>query len=111
MTTTDYNRLARQLAVLREVAEDYRGRTLENIIQNIEARLDKVRPRDYAIGEVFDYKGLRLLCVEDDGGDCDGCYFDSLCTTCTYMETPWYCSAEKRKDGKNVKFVKEGDQQ
>ena len=32
-------RLKLQLAVLRDVAEDYSGRTIENIMTNIEARI------------------------------------------------------------------------
>lgn len=34
-----YYALRRQLSVLKEVAEDYRGRTVENIINNIEQRI------------------------------------------------------------------------
>lgn len=45
--TTNYNdmaipdemRLRRQLDVLRDVANDYHGRTIENIINNIEQRI------------------------------------------------------------------------
>ena len=32
-------RLRAQLSVLKDVAEEYRGRTIDNIITNIEARL------------------------------------------------------------------------
>ena len=38
MTQGDYNRLTSQIAVLKEVAEDYPGKTIENIIQQMEAR-------------------------------------------------------------------------
>lgn len=44
MTTADYIRLQAQVAILKEVAISYHGRTIENIIQNIEARLKEARP-------------------------------------------------------------------
>ncbi len=39
---TDRFRLTSQLAILQEVAIDYQGKTIDNIIQQMEARLDKV---------------------------------------------------------------------
>ena len=39
MTDYEYHRLRAQLAILKDVAEEYGGRTLENIIANIEARI------------------------------------------------------------------------
>lgn len=39
---TDRFRLTSQLVVLQEVAADYQGKTIDNIIQQIEARLDEV---------------------------------------------------------------------
>lgn len=38
MTQGDYNRLISQIGVLRQVAEDYPDKTIENIIQQMEAR-------------------------------------------------------------------------
>ena len=38
MTVSDYTRLEAQIAVLREVAEEYPGKTIENIIVQLEAR-------------------------------------------------------------------------
>ena len=38
MTTSEYTRLITQIAVLKEVAEEYPGKTIENIIQQLEAR-------------------------------------------------------------------------
>lgn len=35
-------KLTSQLAILREIAEDYQGKTIDNIIQQMEARLDEV---------------------------------------------------------------------
>lgn len=42
MTTAEYIRLKAQVAVLKEVVETYPHRTIENIIQNIEARIKEV---------------------------------------------------------------------
>lgn len=38
----DRFRLTSQLAILQEVAADYQGKTTDNIIQQMEARLDEV---------------------------------------------------------------------
>ena len=37
MTVAEYTRLVAQIAVLREVAEEYPGKTIENIILQMEA--------------------------------------------------------------------------
>lgn len=42
MTTGNYIRLEAQVAVLREVAMDYPGKTIENVIMQLEARLKEV---------------------------------------------------------------------
>ena len=42
MTAGDYIRLEAQVAVLREIAMDYPGKTIENVIVQIEARLKEV---------------------------------------------------------------------
>lgn len=39
---TDRFRLTSQLAILQEVAIDYQGKTIDNIILQMEARLDEV---------------------------------------------------------------------
>lgn len=39
---TDRFRLASQIAVLKEIAAEHRGKTIDNIIQQMEARLDEV---------------------------------------------------------------------
>ena len=38
----DYIRLKAQVAVLREIAMDYPGKTIENVIMQLEARLKEV---------------------------------------------------------------------
>ncbi len=38
MTQGDYNRLTSQIGVLRQIAKDYQGKTIDNIIQQMEAR-------------------------------------------------------------------------
>lgn len=43
MTYAEYIRLQAKLAVLKEVNEEYKGRTIENIIQNIEERIKTVK--------------------------------------------------------------------
>lgn len=42
MTVADHIRLKAQIAVLKEVALDYPGKTIENIIQQMESRLNEV---------------------------------------------------------------------
>ena len=39
---TDRFRLTSQLAILQEIANDYQGKTIDNIIQQMEARLNEV---------------------------------------------------------------------
>lgn len=39
MTQGDYNRLTSQIGVLKQVAKDYPGKTIDNIIQQMEARV------------------------------------------------------------------------
>lgn len=38
----DRFRLTSQLAILQDVAKDYQGKTIDNIIQQMEARLDEI---------------------------------------------------------------------
>ena len=42
MTTPEYARLEAQVAVLKEVAEEYPGKTIENIIVQMEARRKEI---------------------------------------------------------------------
>ena len=42
MTVREYIRLKAQVAVLREIAMDYPGKTIENVIVQIEARLKEL---------------------------------------------------------------------
>lgn len=64
--------------------------------------------KDVAIGEVVEFQGEYLLCVEKtDGDDCTGCAFLSKGDDCKFSG---YCSKDYRKDGKNVIFLKGGKQ-
>lgn len=45
MTTSEYTRLIAQIAVLKEVAEEYPGKTVENIIAQLEARRKEIGNR------------------------------------------------------------------
>ena len=42
MTVAEYTRLLAQIAVLKEVADEYPGKTIENIIVQMEARKKEV---------------------------------------------------------------------
>lgn len=42
MTASEYIRLVAQIAVLKEIAKEYPGKTIENIIVQIEARLKEL---------------------------------------------------------------------
>lgn len=42
MAVSEYARLATKIAVLKEVAEEYPGKTIENIIAQMEARRKEV---------------------------------------------------------------------
>lgn len=42
MTDRDYTCLKAQLAILKDVAKDYGGKTIENIIHQMEARVKEV---------------------------------------------------------------------
>lgn len=64
--------------------------------------------KEVAIGEVVEYQGEHLLCVEKtDNEDCSGCAFLAEDDDCKYSG---YCCKEYRSDGKNVIFVKGGKQ-
>ena len=42
MAVSEYTRLATKIAVLKEVAEEYPGKTIENIIAQLEARRKEI---------------------------------------------------------------------
>lgn len=42
MTVRDYIRLKAQVAVLKEIAMDYPGKTIENVIVQLESRLKEL---------------------------------------------------------------------
>lgn len=42
MTVAEYARLVAKIAVLKEVAEEYPGKTIENIIAQLEARRKEI---------------------------------------------------------------------
>ena len=42
MTVQEYIRLVAQIAILKEVAEEYPGKTIENIIAQLEARRKEI---------------------------------------------------------------------
>ena len=39
----DINKIKAQIAVLKEIAMDYKGKTIDNIIQQLEARLSALK--------------------------------------------------------------------
>ena len=43
MTQAEYIRIQAQIAVLKEVALEYPGRTIDNIIQNLEQRVKEAK--------------------------------------------------------------------
>jgi len=43
MTQAEYIRIQAQIAVLKEVALEYSGRTIDNIIQNLEQRVKEAK--------------------------------------------------------------------
>ena len=42
MTVSEYIRLVAQIAVLKEIAEEYPGKAIENIIAQLEARIKEM---------------------------------------------------------------------
>lgn len=42
MTVAEYIRLVAQIAILKEIAEEYPGKTIENIIVQLEARRKEI---------------------------------------------------------------------
>ena len=46
MTVAEYIRLVAQIAILKEVAEEYPGKTIENVIAQMEARKKEVEKNE-----------------------------------------------------------------
>ena len=46
MTNSDYNRITAQIAILRDIAKEYSGKTIENIITQHEARKKEAEKHD-----------------------------------------------------------------
>ena len=42
MTTPEYARLVERIALLKEIAKEYPGKTIENIIVQVEARREEI---------------------------------------------------------------------
>ena len=42
MTVAEYIRLVAQIAILKEIAEEYPGKTIENVIAQLEARRNEL---------------------------------------------------------------------
>ena len=58
-----------------------------------------------AIGEVFDYNGVTLVTIENNG--CKGCFFNNnTCAISSKKAEIGFCSAGYRNDNKNVIFKK-----
>lgn len=56
-----------------------------------------------AIGEVFDYNGVTLVTIENNG--CKGCFFNNnTCAISSKKAEIGFCSAGYRNDNKNVIF-------
>ena len=49
MTQGDCNRLTSQIEVLRQVVKDYQGKTIDNIIQQMEARAKEYKAASYKV--------------------------------------------------------------
>lgn len=45
MTIAEYIRLVAQIAILKEIAEEYPGKTIENVIVQMEARRKEINKR------------------------------------------------------------------
>ena len=61
------------------------------------------------IGEVFDFKGIKLKVKSVDKSICDGCYFNSFTYPCWYITgigVTGGCHELARSDKKSVIFVK-----
>ena len=58
----------------------------------------------HEIGEIFDYKGVKLKVCKS--GMCDNCYFEgSLGSKCYYMK----CGSQTRRDGNEVIYKQVSD--
>ena len=46
MTNSDYIRITAQIAILRDIAKEYSGKTIENIISQLESRKKEAEKHD-----------------------------------------------------------------
>lgn len=53
MTNADYIRLTAQIAVLKDIATEYSGKTINNIIQQLEARKAETEKYNYVNNNIF----------------------------------------------------------
>lgn len=70
--------------------------------QESDCEVKQVPCTEPAIGEVIEYKGKHLLCVEADH-TCKGCYFEETDMSCGSVNA--VCNGDIRSDGKSVIFV------
>lgn len=107
MTQTEYNKLVAMLDCLKEVAVEYSGRSIDNIISNIEARikhadekgLDTGEVNEVPVGKTIEVKGHKLLCQKCDDGSCDDCFFQI--EGCDGV----VCCGSRRADKNDVVFI------
>ena len=55
------------------------------------------------VGEIFDYKGKRLQVRKTNGGGCEDCFFDQICSSDTF-DISGLCDEDVRDDGNSVYF-------
>lgn len=67
-----------------------------------------MKTRDYKVGEVFQFRDIKLKCVEGHPLSCKGCIFENCDTqTCVSMEEfVGQCVPLFREDQKKVMFIK-----
>lgn len=60
------------------------------------------------LGEKFDYQGVTLKVVKDNGSGCEGCYFCANNSSCSYevRDVIGPCGEYTRSDGYAVIFKK-----
>ena len=55
------------------------------------------------IGEIFEYKGKRIQVRKSNGGVCENCFFDQICSSDTF-DISGLCDEDVRDDGNSVYF-------
>ena len=58
-----------------------------------------------AIGEVFDFKGIKLQVIEDSFDTCNGCYFDKEKNCRDLLDIRGKCGSFEREDKCYVSFI------